>query len=93
MSNIDLNAIANNPKLNLQISSVQEENPFDARLRRVKDIILFVMAISFITAAFAYCGYTLITASSTADDKKWVSVIAGSIISALLGYLTGKRYS
>jgi len=93
MSKIDLNTLANNPKLNLQISSIQEEDPLDARLRRIKDIILFIMAISFITGAFIYCGYTLLNFTSTADDKKWVTVIAGSIISALLGYLTGRRYN
>lgn len=93
MSTIDLNEIANNPKLKLQISSITQEDPKDAGIRRAKDIVLFVVAVLLILSAFVFCGYLLLNPSSTADDKKWATVIAGSIISAFLGYLTGKHFN
>lgn len=59
MSNIDLNEIANNQNLKLQISSCHEEHPADAILRRIKDGTLFAMAAIFISSVFVYCGYSL----------------------------------
>jgi hypothetical protein len=90
-SKIDLNEVANNSNLSLSITSAQEENPHDACIRRIKDIVLFVIATLFIVAAFIFCGYMLFSSSSTPDDKKWSMTIASGIISALLGYLTGKN--
>lgn len=90
-SSIDLNEVANNPKLSLSIISNQDENPQDANIRRVKDIVLFFVAIALILCAFVFCAYILLNNNFSDDNKKWATVIAGSIISAFLGFLTGKN--
>jgi hypothetical protein len=90
MAQVDLNELANNPKLSLSILSNQDEHPQDAYIRRFKDIILFSTTIILLSCAFLFCGYILVSSNFSSDDKKWATVIASSIISALLGYLTGK---
>lgn len=91
MAMIDINEIANNPKLSLSITSNQDEHPKDACIRRTKEIILFVVIIILIVCAFSFCGYVLLSNHFSSDDKKWAMAIASSIISAFLGYLTGKN--
>lgn len=90
LSQIDLDEIARNKDIAVSITSNAEENPRDAGLRRAKDITLFVIALIFISATFLFCGYVIIDSNFSADDKKWASVLAGSIVSAMIGYLTGK---
>ena len=90
-SQIDLNEIANNAHLNLSITSNAEENPIDAYIRRSKDIVLFSIALFFVLCAFLFCGYVILGKNFSYDDKKWALTIAGSIISAFLGFLTGKN--
>ena len=90
-SNIDLNEIARNNHLAISIASVHEENSKDAFLRRIKEMILFVTVLFFVIAAFIFCGYVLLNQHSTSDDKKWSMTIASSILSAAIGFLTGKK--
>ena len=90
MSKIDINELANNPKLSLSIVSTREEDPKDALIRRYKEIVLFSVALTLILCVFVFCGYILLSKSVSADDKKWATAIASGIISALLGYVTGK---
>lgn len=91
MSKIDINEIANNPKLSLSIISYQDEHPKDACMRRFKDILLFSLAAILTLCLFLFCGYIILSNNFSDDNKKWATAIAGSIISALLGYLTGKN--
>lgn len=91
MAQIDINELASNPKLSLRIISNQDENPKDAYIRRLKDIVLFFVTVIFILCTFIFCGCMLLSDNSNAEDKKWATSIAASIISGLLGYLTGKN--
>ena len=91
MAKIDLNQLANNPKLSLSITSTQDENPIDTRIRHFKEITLFTLTILLILCVFSFCVYLLITPRANSEDKKWAMTIAGSIISALLGYVTGRK--
>jgi hypothetical protein len=70
MAQIDINELANNPKLSLSIISNSSEDPNDAYIRRFKDIILFFVAVAFVLCAFLFCGYVLLNHNSSADDKK-----------------------
>jgi len=90
---IDLNEIANNSNLSLTITSNAEENPIDARLRRIKDLILFAIAIIFTLSAFSLCLYVTFSNNFSSDNKKWAAAIASNILSAFLGFLTGKSLS
>ncbi len=90
MPQIDINELANNPKISLSITSVQDEEPQDAYIRRFKEVVLFSVVLILVLCAFLFCGYILLSDNFSGDDKKWATAIASSIISALLGYLTGK---
>ena len=90
-SQIDINEIAENPKISLSIISNKDEHPKDADLRRFKDIALFVIAAVLVLCIFSFCGFILINGQFSSDDKKWAMAIASSIVSAFLGYLTGKH--
>ncbi len=90
-SQINLNDIANNQNLSLSITSNAEENPKDACIRRTKDVVLFSIAIVFVLSAFIFCGYVILSKNFSSNDKKWALTIASSIISAFLGFLTGKN--
>lgn len=90
-SQIDLDDIANNANLNLSITSSAKEDPKDACIRRMKDIMLFSIAIIFVLCVFIFCGYAMLSKNFSYDDKKWATTIAGSIVSAFLGFLTGKN--
>lgn len=91
MSQFDINEIANNPKLSLSITSAQDEDPTDAYIRRGKEVTLFLVAIILLICVFSFCGFVLFSHNFTPDDKKWCLAIASSIVSAFLGYLTGKK--
>lgn len=91
MAKIDINEIAKNPKLSLRITSISDEHPKDACIRRCKDMVLFSVALFLILCVFFFCLYVLMNSNFSADDKKWSTVVIFSIISSLLGYLTGKN--
>ena len=91
MPQIDINELANNPKLNLSITSSQDEPAQDAFIRRFKEVTLFSFTIILILFVFLFCGYILLSSHFSADDKKWATAVESSIVSALLGYLCGKK--
>lgn len=91
MPNFDINEIVNNPRLSLSITSSKDEHPKDACIRRSKDMALFSVVLVLVFLAFLFCGYLLLNHNSSIDDKKWATAVATSIISALLGYMTGKN--
>jgi len=91
MTEIDLNELANNDNLRLSITSVPEENPIDAKIRRIKDVVLFSITLILVLSAFAFCAFVLFDAQFSPDDKKWATAISSSIISAFIGYLTGRH--
>jgi hypothetical protein len=91
VSEININDIANNPNLSLQIVSTQDENPKDAFIRRMKDITLFFIAIFAVLSLFAFCLYMLMSKDFSSEDKKWGMAVASGILSAFLGYITGRK--
>jgi hypothetical protein len=89
-SQIDINDLISKSKLSLSITSNHDEHPKDASLRRYKDVALFSVTLILILCVFFFCGYVVLSKDCSIDDKKWATAIATSIISAFLGYLTGK---
>ena len=91
MSEIDLNELLKSKHLNLSIETPAQEHPDDARFRRFKDTILFFVALILLLGAFGFCAYILLSHSFSADDEKWATAIASSIITGFLAYLTGRN--
>jgi len=84
---IDLNNVFNNKDTELHIRKTVPENTEDAKLRRFKEKILFLVGLCMILCVFAYFGWK--TIDNPGD--KWSMAITSSIISAFLGYLTGRK--
>ena len=84
---IDLGKVFSHKNTELHIRKVVPENTEDARLRRFKEKALFLTGLFMVLCAFIYFGWR------TLEDPgdKWSMAITSSIISAFLGYLTGRR--
>ncbi|MBS0351871.1 MAG: hypothetical protein JSR33_11965 [Proteobacteria bacterium] len=77
--------------MNLSIETPAQENPDDARFRRCKDMILFFVGLVLLLGAFSFCAYVLLSHTFSADDEKWATAIASSIVTGFLAYITGKN--
>ncbi len=86
---IDLNKVFDNKHTELHIKKIVPEIIEDAKLRRFKDKVLFLIGLLMVLFVFIYFGWRTI---ENLNDK-WSMAITSSIISAFLGYITGKRNS
>lgn len=84
---IDLNKVFSDKDTELHIRKIVPENVEDAKLRRFKDKILFLLGLIMILFVFFYFGWRLVEN----PNDKWSMTITSSIVSAFLGYLTGKK--
>lgn len=87
MNKEDLNQLSQLLKFQITAETREIEHEADARLRRFKDKTLFLIGLIMILGAFFYFGWRVIEY----PDDKWSMAITSSIISAFLGYLTGKK--
>ena len=79
-----------NASHDLELSVSRAEHPDDARLRRIKDYVLFSVAILFLVAVGGYCLYVIATRAGSTDEIKWANTILYSVLAGLVGYATGK---
>ncbi|ARB91811.1 hypothetical protein [Legionella longbeachae] len=77
-------------KFNPEKNSFHKEHPTDAKIRRIKDCLLFVIVLIMILGVFCYCVSVFFNIRSFDEDRKWATLVITAIISALLGYLVGK---
>lgn len=66
------------------------EHPKDAKIRRIKECLLFFIVLIMILGVFGYCVSVLFDVKSLDDERKWATIVITAIISALLGYVVGK---
>jgi hypothetical protein len=79
----------NHENTEITIKKATPEHPHDATVRRIKDTCLFIFAMATMISAFSYCGWQV----AVNNNQGWPLAIDSSIISALLGYLVGKKSS
>jgi hypothetical protein len=84
---IDLNRVFSEKDTELHIRKIVPENIDDAKLRRFKDKVLFLVGLFMILCVFIYFGVRLV---ENPGDKLSMAAVS-SIIAAFLGYLTGKK--
>lgn len=90
---VDLSKLAENSNLKVSIQSIQPEDPVEAKIRRIKDIVLFAVGLLFVLLIAAVCVYFIFSSSSTSDDKRWSMGVLSSLVTAFLGFITGRSLS
>jgi hypothetical protein len=95
--NLDDYADRHNLRLELITAETVEERIFrhkqqsaDAKLKRVKDGILLVVAVIFITALGTSCLAISVSRETSVEDKKWAWSMLTLITGAVLGFLFGR---
>lgn len=82
-SDLNLNDLIKNGIL--KIESVSNEHEIDAKIRRIKDIALFVVVLLMITTIFAWSVYTLFKNPTDKYAMTFMTTIATSTLTYLLG--------
>jgi hypothetical protein len=96
---LDLDAYAK--RHNLEIKILPEEHAeelserlaqqsADAKLKRMKDVILLGVAVVFILALGTSCLAISVSRETTVEDKKWAWSMLTLITGAVLGFLFGR---
>lgn len=75
----------------MSLSVSPAELPWDAAIRRAKDVILFLAALVVLGFFLWFSWEILHNPEASADDKKWASSFIAATLSALTGYLLGKK--
>ena len=88
MSHIDLNQPP--PNHSYSVSIEREETEGERRVRLVKDMTLFFVAISFVMVMAWLCVSTLNAESASADEKKWAMSLLSAATGGIIGYLVRK---
>jgi len=96
---LDLNELANKQDLTVSIASREDPTERDSRLRREeaedthkrrKDLALHAITFAVIATAFAVCAYIILTSPAAAEQNKWATATLTSIVTGLVGYVTGR---
>jgi hypothetical protein len=96
---IDLNDLAN--RADHQLSIVPREDPetraaerdiktAEAAHKRRIDLLLHVAALAVIGVAVVLCVWMIAGAGAGAEDRKWATALLTSVVTGLVGYVTGR---
>jgi uncharacterized membrane protein YsdA (DUF1294 family) len=101
---IDLDTYAIGHKLEINIVSEEhkddrgarlEQQKADAKLNRVREVVLLAVAVVFILALGASCLAISVSHKTTVEDKKWawstLTLITGAVLGFLFGRVSTKR--
>jgi hypothetical protein len=96
---LDLNQFASPHNHQLSITPRKETAELEAELRikeadalhqRKKELVLLQVTSAAVLALIVACLWIVITKGLSAEDGKWASGALTAIVSALVGYFTGK---
>jgi hypothetical protein len=100
MAQLDINELAGRYDV-YDVSVRSQEDPqeqahrhriewLDARVQQGKGVLLFVCALGGVGVVLWYCVTTLLAPTTAPEEKKWALSAVTSILSGLIGFLTGK---
>lgn len=88
MSHIDLNQPPPNHTFNVSIN--RDEADGERRVRLFKDVALFVVALGFVVMVASLCYSTLMSATTSEEEKKWAMSVLSAATGGIIGYLIRK---
>ena len=83
----DLNAFVEKGNYRVKVETIEIENPHDGRIRRLKEIVLFFVALLMVLGIFGFCLFVVFSSTYNNDEKKWATTALGVILSSLITYL------
>lgn len=86
----DLNAFVEKGNYRIKLESIEVEHPQDAKLRRLKELVLFLVALLMILGVFCFCLFVVFSPIYSSEEKKWATTALGIILSALVTYLVSQ---
>jgi hypothetical protein len=96
---IDLNELAYRPEHNLSITPREDPEVRDSRLRveeanaahqRRKEVILYYNTSVVLALVVIVCSWTILKRGLTTEEGKLALALLTSIVTGLLGYVTGR---
>lgn len=85
---IDLNSPP--PNHTYKIGVEREETNGERRVRLFKDVALFLVGVGFVVLIGWLCYGTLVSATASADEKKWAMSVLSAATGGIIGYLVRK---
>ncbi|OHE80683.1 MAG: hypothetical protein A2X76_01445 [Lysobacterales bacterium GWF1_69_6] len=89
MSQLDLNNLP--PRTEISVKVEKEESDGDRKVRLAKELSLFGFALLAGLALLVLCFLTVLSASASADEKKWAMSGLTAILGGVTGYLLPKK--
>lgn len=96
---LDINSLANTPDWEVEVKTAESpeerahrlsEASLDNRARRRKELWLFFTLLVGVSVVGGASLFASVDRNTSAEDKKWATAMLTSIVSAGVGYLTGK---
>jgi VIT1/CCC1 family predicted Fe2+/Mn2+ transporter len=96
---LNLNELVHTQTLNLSLTPTEDPAVRDARLRREeasaaherrKELALYLTTALIIVAAFGICAFVVLSKNFSGELDKWATALLTSIVTGLVGYVTGK---
>jgi hypothetical protein len=86
-----LNIQVTQPEHREQRQARLRQSETDARLRRWKDAVLFVVALLVMMLLMGVCLWALLNPHTSSEMKDWATHVIMLIIGGFVGFLTGKK--
>jgi hypothetical protein len=96
---LDLNELVQSQTLSLSLTPTEDPAVRDARLRledaraaheRHKEMVLYITTAVVLVAAFGISAYVVLSKNFSGELDKWATAMLTSIVTGLVGYVTGK---
>ena len=89
MTTIDLNSPPPNHTYSVKVE--KEETAGERHVRLFKDVVLFLVAVSFVVLIAGLCFHTVLwSPAATEEEKKWAMSVLSAAAGGIVGYLVRK---
>ena len=96
---LNLNELVHSQTLNLSLTPPEDPAVRESRLRleeasaaheRHKELLLYIVTAVIVAAAFSLCAYVVLSRNFSGETDKWAAATLASIVTGLVGYVTGR---
>lgn len=77
--------------IDFNVSSPSKESIEDGKHRRLKDLIIFIVANLCVIASLIACGYMVLSHQFNETEREVAMMLGNTILSGFIGFLTGRK--